>query len=698
MSLFSILLIVLLGLCAAAAGSAEAQATRPADPSLLRDIAIVRERVFAASFSKNIRVDPAAVRRLVETLGDDGTWSDIDYADQTPSKWKPVQHLARLITLTQALELPHSPLHGDPAVLAAQRRALDGWFRLDPRCNNWFWNEIGVPEHLSRVAKLAWDDLDPDRRGVLLDRLARAPLNNTGANLVWLGNVNLVRALLAEDAEHVARTIRRMTDEVRVVAVNGIQSDRSYLFHGPLLYSHGYGAGFIRDMAELSARVAGTRFAIPKERLDLIVSTLLDGNRWMVRYDATDFGAEGRELGRPGDGGRYLVGAARDLLKVPTGREGELEALARSASGDKTAPLVTGNRVFWRADYMAHHRDGFFISARGYSRRTLNTEFGNGECELNHHVADGATAIFRTGEEYRDIYPVWDWQFIPGTTVVLTETPDGPIRRATEKTFVGGVSDGRVGAFAMDFVRDALAARKAWFAFDDMVVALGAGITADTGRLVVTTINQCNLVGPAVASGEAVLSENGDDEQVFTKGSLAHHDEIAYVMLAPAELHVRGAEQVGNWHRINKAESRDEIRTQVFRAWINHGPNPVDASYAYAIVPGVSLQEGGRLATRPGVAVVSNTPSLQAASHERTGAGAAVLYEPGEVTLGGLVLRADQPCLLLVSRDDAGRTMLHASDPTQLLESLSLAVNGKPVEVTLPRGLDAGRSVKVSLD
>ena len=46
-----------------------------------------------------------------------------------------------------------------------------------------------------------------------------------------------------------------------------------------------------------------------------------------------------------------------------------------------------------------------------FSNRIFNTDMPyNYEGMKNHHIADGATFIFRTGGEYRNIFPVWDWR------------------------------------------------------------------------------------------------------------------------------------------------------------------------------------------------------------------------------------------------------------------------------------------------
>ena len=145
---------------------------------------------------------------------------------------------------------------------------------------------------------------------------------------------------------------------------------------------------------------------------------------------------------------------------------------------------------------MTHHRPDYYASARMHSTRIANTDGpANSEGLLSHHLADGCFVLMRSGREYRDIYGVWDWQKIPGTTVRQEPELKGSPRRMGTTDFVGGVSDGDYGLAACDFERNGLTAKKSWFFFDEGVVCLGAGISAAPGGAVVTTLNQCNLDG-----------------------------------------------------------------------------------------------------------------------------------------------------------------------------------------------------------
>jgi chondroitin AC lyase len=109
---------------------------------------------------------------------------------------------------------------------------------------------------------------------------------------------------------------------------------------------------------------------------------------------------------------------------------------------------------FWRSEYYSHQRPHYFASVRMYSSRTFNVDKPhNSEGIKNHHLGDGANFISRSGLEYKDIYPVYDWQKIPGTTVVQKPSLPSPdeITKAGQTDFVGGVTDGMYGAAAFDF-------------------------------------------------------------------------------------------------------------------------------------------------------------------------------------------------------------------------------------------------------
>jgi chondroitin AC lyase len=675
----------------------------------ISDLGHVKARILA-SHEKPVSVSGA--RELLRTLRPDGSWPDVDYHDQRRSSWATCRHLSNVMTLAQAYRSAASDLHGDPEIGRAVLTALDYWLEHDFQNPNWWWNRIGVPRTLAPILLLMEDDLSHKQRDGGLAILRRSGIGMTGQNLVWVTEITALRGILENDADLVATAYRRIAEEIRLGSGEGVQPDFSFHQHGPCLYNHGYGAAFAGDCSRIAKQVAGTRMAFPPEKIAILSGLILDGSGWMARGGASDFGAEGREITRHGQNAGYLAAAATNMLALATGREEEFRALAARASG-KPAPALEGNRHFWRSDLMTHHRKGYYTSARMFSRRIANTDDPcNSEGLLSHHVADGCNLLMQTGREYHDVYPLWDWQKIPGTTVEQRPELTGSPRRQGERSFVGGVSDGRYGVAAFDLARDRLAARKSWFFFDDEYVCLGAGITCPSEHSVVTTLNQCRLEGDVTASvgGQSQTLDPGS--HVLEGPSWVWHDRTAYVPLRTARAHLRNEAAHGSWRRINARYSDAAVAGQIFSLWIDHGAGPTGARYAYVVVPNVEPSSVDGYVARPPVKILENTPAIQAVWHEKLAVAGTAFYEAGRVDIcPNLAVAVDVPCLVLLREHDE-RLTVSVSNPENQKATVRVEIvargrsQGKSVPeagarveivVELPDGLEAGRAVTRSV-
>ncbi|MHB8899089.1 MAG: polysaccharide lyase 8 family protein [Thermoguttaceae bacterium] len=660
------------------------------------DLETIRLRMMAPLLTAP---DSKAVARRMESMKDDGTWPDIDYTDAGRSGWSVPAHLERVETLARAYRAPASPLGGDAGVLAAARKGLDAWLRLDPQNPNWWWNEIGVPGAMLPVLLLLDDELSATERQAGLKILERAKIGMTGQNLVWVSEITAGRGLLERDSELVGKAYRRITDEIRVSLSEGIQPDCSFHQHGPCLYSHGYGAAFLMDCSQVAVLLEGTALALPREKIQLLARVILDGTQWMTRGVASDFGAEGREITRRGQSAAYLATVAERMLRLETGREEEFRALAARIAGRAEAPPLVGNRHFWRADLMTHQRPKYYASARMHSTRLANTDGpSNSEGLLSHHLADGCFVLMQTGKEFNDLFGVWDWRKIPGTTVRQKAELTGTPRRMGTTDFVGGVSDGTYGLSACDLERDGLAARKSWFFFDDEIVCLGAGITATEGEPVVTTINQCALAGDVVLAGGdgEVRLERGDHTAETPKWFW--HDSVGYVLVEPARLRLQNDARSGSWHASNGNYPQRQETRDLLTAWIEHGTAPEGARYGYVVVPGTDREKAAAYAADVPVRVLANDENVQAVVHERLGVAAAAFYRPGKLEIGpGRGIEVDRACLMLLRKREGGLELAVANPRNEggEVRVRILAGGAEPTETTvqLPEGMQAGSSV-----
>src|SRR4051812_19420515 len=130
----------------------------------------------------------ATVPKVLETLGPDGSWPDIDYASDARSSWRPYDHLSRMLSLTIYARRLDTKQDDAARAIDGVHRALAFWMSRDFKCPNWWFNEIGVPKILGDVALLLDADLKPHEKKYIADIvLPRARVGAmTGQNRVWL--------------------------------------------------------------------------------------------------------------------------------------------------------------------------------------------------------------------------------------------------------------------------------------------------------------------------------------------------------------------------------------------------------------------------------------------------------------------------------------------------------------------------------
>jgi chondroitin AC lyase len=639
--------------------------------------------------------DPAVVVDWLAALSPAGSWADIDYANDSLKDWTARLHLMRLGQLAHAWHDPASPLHRSPALLAGILRGLDGWYARNPQNPNWWWNQIGAPLLLAETLLRLKGACDPS----YITRaepafLCHEPIDRfTGQNMVWTATVKIYHGILTDNPARATQGFILVGRELRVLpGEEGLQPDMSFHQHGNLLYSGGYGQGFAGDVGRLIALSAGTAYAFPPALIERFARFLLDGSRWMVRGKTFDPVAIGREISRCGHGAARFVDGLRYLAAVDHPRRDEARAAA-AVDPAKGLSLVSGNRHFWCSDLMTQHRPAYYLSVRLASPRVLNADMAccGGEGRLCHHMADGVTLIMRDGNEYRDLFPAWNWRQIPGATIEQEAGDFNPetLRRPGENAFAGGASDGSIGCAAMNFSRFGLKARKAWFLFDEGLVALGCGITSNSPSPVRTTLNQCHWRGPAFLEGQdRPLAEGSYD---LAPGVAFRHDGILYRIL-DGKGTLRLGPQTGAWSDCGVG-SPDTVTLPVLNAGLDHGPQPAGATYAYAVMPGKADAD-------PFV-MVKNGPALQAVWHTGERLGHAVFYEPGMVDFpDGQRIAVDRPCILLYRTAKDGRRVLTLAQPEQQDGLITIRLTGTcPATATLslPVREYAGSSISLIL-
>ena len=693
-----------------------------AESSAMADIATVRAR-YVDSILPPASADAflqQEAQKYASLLQPDGSWPDIDYTASARSVWDTSDHLERVLTMAKSARLGRNAGHPDAELEGKIMLALKWWNDHDYRNPNWWWNEIGVPQLMGEIGNLMLDQIPPPELARMITIMKRSDWRRvpwTGANLTWGAGIEVARGSMENDSAALTEAFNRMYEEIAIVPQHGegIEQDYSFHQHGQQLYNGGYGQDFANDVSRFVSYAWGTRFQIPADRMTIFSAYLLDGEQWMIRGDGFDYAVVSREITRaalvPGPkdqtggpispvGFAYRMGHVLGLLAAePTPRQKELQAFTARVQGQPDAPAFTGNKQFWCSDYMVQRRVGYFASVKMLSSRMLNAERVNLEGKKSVHLSDGANYLYRSGDEYRNIFPAWDWTKIPGTTAIQGTMETGekdPIHAPGTTAFDGGVSDGTYGMAAMDLHRGSLTAEKAWFFFDSAYAALGAGITLadDTEHSVATDVNQPLLHGDVLTS-EANGPVAGVHSYDAAHRAWVEHDRVGYVFAPHTKIDLSAGPQTGAWADIGTGSS-DPVTEQVFNLWIDHGTAPQDAGYEYFVLPGATAEDTARFAKRSDLDVLANTASVQSVYSRSLKLAEIAFRAPGSLDTPLGRVEADHSCLLLVKKTDAG-WKLTASNPENQPLTLHVSIKGKQTAIELPGGNFAGSSISVDV-
>ncbi len=695
---------------------------------------ILRQRVVTELMEP--AVDEANIKSLIRTIRKDGSWPGINYQDTSRTGFEHRVHLENMVALSRAYQKPGNKYYQDSAVKQTLTTALDFWLAHDFICDNWWWNQIGTPNLMVSILLLMDEDLTEEQKNKAVPIASRANLNAWGARPggdrikiagIW-GKYGLFKkdsSIVAEAVSTMAEEIHFATDRGDTADLRGLQRDLSFHHrHDQVTSTLSYGLGYANAFADWAAKVAGTAYRFPEEKIKLLVDFYLDGIcKTMVYGKYPDPGAKNRSLTRQETLEAHSIEIPEKLLQATDYRKKELEKIVKIRQG-KIQPGLTFNKFFWHSEYFSHQRPDYFTSVRMYSSRNHNMEQPyNGEGLKNHHLADGSNFISRTGREYAGIFPVWDWQKIPGTTVV--QKPALPVEDEIQKqgltAFVGAITDGRYGAATFDFKspHDSLEAKKAWFLFDKEYVCLGAGIHAGADYPVATTLNQCLLKRDVIVLKNKRQSKLKKGVHTLDQVDGVFHDSIAYLFPSPTHVQLENQADTGSWYGINRQSDspKETLSKDIFKLWLDHGSKPQNASYAYVVIPAIAVADIEHYQQEAPVQILVNSPEMQAVAHTGLGITQIVFYKAGKIQIAeNINLMSDSPGLIMVHTDGKQIKKITVADPSRKLKTIHLKLTARidsngnhyktvwhPAEgytdmtINLPEGEYAGKSVVVKM-
>jgi len=637
----------------------------------------------------------------LQTLREDGTWPDIDLLNRNGDAWEPTVHLERM----RELGILFRTSGGDPKIAKAVKRALTAWVKQDPTSENWWYNHVGSPKEVAIVLLLMSDSFSPDEVPGSLAIVYRARVE---MGRIWECLIRLMGAVLASNEDEAEVAISAIWSgiavETSIHGGEGIQHDGSYHLHGPQLYSGGYGHVHAVNMALVMAVTAGTRFAVPAERLELFSRFILDGSQWMIRGGAFEVTARGRVTSRPeGDIRPEFAQICRDMLVSGAQRRVELEEFLGRLERNQSSPSsLEGVRHFWKSDILVRQSERYYGSVKMNSVRTCGTESGNGEGLTNYAILFGCNLVMRRGDEYRNIFPSWDWRRLPGGTCSATDKP-WPLLPFGEgamgtTSFVGGVTDGDAGLAAWILDRDGISARKSCVLLERGIFAAGTAINGPEDEILQSGVNQCWMAGDVWVKDAVGIRQVGEEG---ARGAIewVWHDGTGYVFAEGQDVVVGRKSQDGDWSRIMDCSDaleygntlpRDMLDRPVFSIWITHGRNVRGGWYQYSISPGVELESMPSIVSGERVSILANTCEAQVFFDSAAGLTFGTFYSAGSAA--GVTV--DRPCLVII-REGLEGSSVTISNPENEPATVTVTIEGtRENTISLPNGPMAGASVR----
>jgi chondroitin AC lyase len=606
------------------------------------DIQIVKSRLreITLHFSENrIKESPEELMNKFSN----GRFTDLDYAGNSKSGWPWGIHWQRLTALAVTYHQVQSPFFRSEFLKLKLMEGVDYWIMNQTNPSNWWWKQIGVPYEMGKVFILMEDVPGQLRLHELLPYMKNAGTTDfyigekkaTGQNMLWMALNHVYASALSGDTIGMLNAFKSAANEFKITTAEGIQPDYSFHQHGALSYAFGYGKDFSLSAAQLLYLANDTRFAFSDDNVRLISAFMLDGQRWCSYRNVLEYTAMGREISRTFNKTKVIAMAAELMSKTDNLRKNDLIAYANqlNKSTDEYSRfpetnLVYGNRYFPRIDFMVQQGKNFMITVKAVSKELKSTETGNLENLKGYHLSRGTQFIIRRGSEYEGIFPLWNWEKIPGSLCEQTGKPLPVYNWSTgtegNTDFVLGASNGTTGCFTYEYNKDSISANRSWFFFEDAMAMLVSDMDFNRPNPVFQSVNQIFTAGKVFINAKKWNAEEINSKKI----KHVWHDSVAYYFDAnPFLVSVKSKLHRGAWYDINQSESKEIIEKELFTVGIDLGKSVKKGAFACVIVPNVGLKSSNSLI------ILKNTAEQQILFDKKSQTVQYVAFKPGEIIL-----------------------------------------------------------------
>lgn len=654
-------------------------------------------------------------------------WSDVN----TPSNqlgYAPDLTTAynRLKAMALAYTTYGSSLQGNATLLADTISALDWMYahRYNEgatQVGNWWDWQIGAPMALNDTSALLYSQLSATQVADYM-RAVRAQTPNPGAgsstNRMWFCKVLAYYGVLLKDSATITGVAHAYLNSIfsYTTTGDGVYLDGSFRFHSNHAYNGGYGVSLITTAADYLYLFEASPWPVTVTNRSNLYKWLYDSFEPMVFKGEVFDMSRGREASRVASPahsvGRRLISGFMRMAQIAPSADSQYyksvvkhwiqtdTTFATSASGFSifdtllAQTILNDSAITPRSSYECYtqysmidrvvaHRPAWASALSTHSTRIKNYESASGENLKGWNTGAGALYVYTSDlNQFNDnFWPTVNQRRLPGTTVEAGY--NAASSAYSSQSFVGGVEswsglDG-VSGMALGPSGRTLRGNKAWFFFDDEIVALGAGITASGGNTLETILENRKLT----SAGTNTFSVNGSAalttlpatatltgvNYAYLAGNAGSNDGLGYYFPTAVTLQGTREARTANWYSINTLSGTTTNYTRNYLTlWFDHGINPAAASYAYAVLPGATSAATTSYAAAPDFTVLENSTNAQAVKENTLGEVGAIFWSDAVKTVGTGpdAITVDKKAAVLVTQPSSGDVRVAVSDPTQL--------------------------------
>lgn len=519
-------------------------------------------------------------------------FKDVDYNNRDRAVWQAAGHLTRAERLSILFRRETNPDIKEK-YKSAVLGLIDYWTNKDYQNPNWWHNKLSNPNIIGEIGILMKEHLSQKQIRDISALVGRGCYSidpslyiYTGANAIDIAFSSIKFGVLTGYSPAVRSALSVVSGALDYSLSEGIKKDGTFFQHGNRLYMGGYGIDFIKSVSKIIYMISDTDLMFSEHQLEAFSRFLLTGLKTMSFGNTLDPTVMGRSVSRMNSQPLLGIVAYLVLLAEAENMPGRAELMNYANTIANNTKQSYGLHYFEKAKFLVINNEDFYFSFRGGDNLIFYSEITNDENILSYNSSyPGVTTIMRTGKEYANISPLYDYSFVPGTTAVYeTDSELADHCDTTYRILPGLYGSSVTDSEAIVFVKtnhEGIDMTVTCFATDNSALLLGAGLKDKNGRPMNTTIDQSFYTGSHIQNGNTVI-----------------HNGIKYELLEGGTLSAENERRIGSWRRNNLTLPDVFEQGDIFTIYTEN-----TGSYAYTVMSENTCEE---------FEVIINTPSVQA--------------------------------------------------------------------------------------